>query len=264
MRWWIDAQRKLANVRAVQGFIRTTLRAGLGLAALATALTGCGSDPVPPPKVPTPAEMRTYWGLNPGSCWVYKDLSGMSAGLTTSVEGPDTVRIAGRTTYVLTQSKSSGGIPNVLLFDTDTTPGEMYLARISDGSKTPAVTDTYLTDPRPVWGLLEYDRAGALVFGVDGTFESASTPQGGSAPVAHKWTVANRAKPVATPEGMNTGLELRYSKDGALTATYDLVPNYGMARIQLDGVEYQLCQARVCDAAGACTGAPTCAGVVCP
>lgn len=260
-------QGKLSKVRAVQGFIRTTTLKGLALAAaLATggaALTGCGSDPVPPAKVPTPAEMRSYWGLNPGSCWVYKDLSGMSAGLTTSVEGPDTVRIAGRTVYVLTQAKSSGGRPNELVLDTETN-GQMFLARSTDGSVTPSVVETYLTDPRPVWGVLEYDRAGALVFGPDGTFESAATPKDGAAAIAHKWTIANREKAVATPDGPGTGIELRYSKNGTLEATYDLVPNFGMAHIQLDGVEYQVCQARVCDAAGVCTGVPTCAGVVCP
>lgn len=243
----------------MQGRTRTTT-----LALVALTWAGCGSDPVAPPKVPTAAELRTYWGLNPGSCWVYKDLSGQSAGLTVSVDGPDTVRIAGRTTYIVTQAFSSGGRPNELLLDVDAEAGKMFLARATKGTTNPATTETYIADPRPLFGELEYDSKGALSFIPESVIESASTPQGTTVAVAHKWTVGARDKALLIPSGATTGMELRYFKNGTREAVYDLVPNFGMAHLQLDGVDYQVCQARVCDAANVCTGVDSCAGVVCP
>lgn len=231
---------------------------------LSVSLAGaCGSDPAPVDPVPTPADMRTFWGLNPGSCWVYKDLTMQSAGITVSVDGPDSARIAGRNVYVLTQSKSAGGRANELLLDTDT-PGKMFLARSIDGSANPPLTETYLEDPRPLWGELDFAADGTtLEFAPEGPLESAATPRDGTAPIAHKWTVISKTKEAAIPSGPATALQLNYTKAGMLKATYDLVPGFGMAHIQLDGVDYQVCLARVCDAAGVCTGADSCAAATC-
>lgn len=231
----------------------------------ALLLGACGSDPPPPPKVPTAAEVRTYWGLNPGSCWVYKDLTGGSGGITSSVDGPDTVRIAGRTTYIYSRATAAApSSPDEFLIDVDTTPGTMFLARETDGTVTPRVVDTYLDEPRPQWGVFDYDSAGALELFPDNTLETASTPRGATAAIAHKWTVVSRAEMLSTPDGVKPGLLLRYFKDNVRQATYGLVPNFGIASFEIDGTNYQVCLARVCDAAGACTGVETCAAAFCP
>lgn len=223
----------------------------------------CGDDPPPAPKVPTAAEMRTFYGLNPGSCWVYKNLTDSSL-FTVSVDGPDTVRIAGKSVFVVTQATASApGQPNEILLDADTTPGKLFLARYTSGIGQARMTETYLTDPRPLWGELSYV-SDALVFAAGDRLESASTPQNGAMAVAHKWTVANRKEAVVKDDGSSAEAHrLLYAKDGVQLAVYDLVPGYGMAHIQLNGTEYQVCKARVCDAMGACTGIDTCASATC-
>jgi hypothetical protein len=249
----------LANVPAVHDSLPNRTAAAL-VAALAAAL-GCGSDPPPPAKIPTPAEMRTYWGLNPGSCWIYKDLSTQNTSLIVSVDGPDSVRIAGRTVYIVTYSNPAApGAADELLLDVDTTPGKMFLARSVD--RTANKTETYLADPRPLWGELKYED-GALVFAPTGKLESASTPRDAAAAVAHAWTVIARDRMLSTPDGVKPGLGLNYTRDGALTAVYDLVPTFGMAHLQLHGVDHQVCKARVCDAAGTCTGIDSCTNTFC-
>jgi len=248
----------MAKVRAVQVSRALVLVLGTGLAL------SCGGDPPPVVKVPTAQDMRTFWGLNSGSCWVYKNLTDNSQ-FTVSVDGPDTVRIAGKQIYVVNQATASApGQPNEILLDTDTAPGELYLARYTSGIGAARMTETYLTDPRPLWGKLVYE-GDALKFAPTNRLESASTPQGGAAPIAHQWTVASRDQAVVKDDGSAAmAHRLLYTKGGVQQAVYDLVPGYGMAHLQLNGTEYQVCLAHVCDGAGTCTGAPTCANVPCP
>jgi hypothetical protein len=82
-------------------------------------------------------------------------------------------------------------------------------------------------------------------------------------PIEHKWVVLNRMASVATSSGAASAIEMTY-KHGTKLSTYRLVPGYGMASfIDSTNTSYQVCAARVCDSSGACTGASSCANLVC-
>lgn len=239
--------------------------AGLGLVASLAALAACGSDPAPTPKVVTAAEMRAFWGLNPGSCWLYRGASEVVA----EVVGPDTVAVAGRTVYVLRFRALSGGLANEYRLDADSEPGKLLLARLTEGVTAQTRVDALYQEPLPVWSTLTYDKAGALVFNAGDLIETVTTPRPTTEvpspmPESHRVTVRDRMKAVGTSSGAASAINIAY-EHGGKTAIWNLVPNYGIALFTQDGIEHQVCAARLCDAQGNCTGAANCLGALaCP
>lgn len=234
------------------------------LASLAS-VAGCGEDPAPVDPVPTAAEVRSYWGLNPGSCYRYRYTPAgaqIPAHGTMTILGPNTQRIAGKTVYIQSFQLDVGGEPGEFLLDADTTPGELRLLQFGEGSGPMRVTQTYDESP-PLWTKLEYAADGSVDF-ADDVFTTQSTPRGGSGAVEHKWIVLNKADMAATPDGVKPAVKLSYSRSGIGTSFYYLVPGFGIANFtDSNNTTYQVCAARVCDASNNCTGAPSCAELMC-
>jgi hypothetical protein len=235
---------------------------------VAVALAACGSDPPPVDPTPTAAQVRDFWGLNPGSCWVYRYRpSGQVTDIfaSVSISGPDTVRISGKTVYVLTYQPAASQASEYVL-DVDSTPGEIRLARTSEGSGAMRVTTTYLAEPRPLWAAFDLDAASSTLKLNDSRFTTSATPEGGGAAIDHQWVVLNEMDTAAVAGGMaQTAIKLSYTRSDAATSNWWLVPGYGMARFTDNAsLDHQVCASRVCDAANNCTGAPSCTNLVCP
>jgi hypothetical protein len=255
----------LDRARRARSGVAALGRAGLALALGAAALAACGSDPAPTPKVVTAAEVRAFWGLNPGSCWLYRGDTEVVAEVT----GPDSVSVAGRTVYLLQFRSLSGGLPREYRLDADSEPGKLLLARLTEGATAQTRVDALYQAPLPVWSTLTYDRAGALVFNEGELIETVTTPRATTEnpspmPESHRVTVRDRMKTVGTSTGSAAAINIAYERAGK-TAIWNLVPNYGIALFTQDGVEHQVCAARICDAQGNCTGAADCRGALaCP
>lgn len=204
----------------------------------------------------SPEAVRAAYGLEPGSCWRYTSMTQPEA--TVSVSGPDTNAVPGRTIYKQSYQPANGGLPNEYYFDTDTTPGEIRLARsiehASDGSTTSSRYDSNATPP--LFARFSLDSGGNAVMAPGSRFVTTSTPAGG-APEHYEWDVLAYGDSVMTTSGMKPAYVLRYMRDSQ-TATYYLAPGFGVAKFQ----DLEVCSARVCDASGACVGAPNCD--VCP
>lgn len=244
-------------------------RLSLPFTFLLAALAACGGDPPPVVMIPTANQARDFYGLGKGSCWRYRYAAGATSAFTTvSVDGPDDKRVAGKVVWVVSVQPEVGGQPTQYLLDVDTTPGKMFLAQWAEGSGAMRVTETYDTEPRPIFGTFEFDAANKIVFAKADIMQTASTPRKMSdadmpVPIEHKWVVLNRMANVATSSGAATAIEMTY-KHGTKLSTYRLVPGYGMASfIDSTNTSYQVCAARVCDSSGACTGASSCANLVC-
>jgi hypothetical protein len=262
-----DAHAPLSRVDTPAARARRCL-AGVGLAASVSALAAlaaCGSEPAPTPKVVTAAEMRAFWGLNPGSCWLYRGDTEVVA----EVSGPDSVSVAGRTVYLLQFRSLSGGLPREYRLDADSEPGKLLLARLTEGATAQTRVDALYQAPLPVWSTLGYDKAGAIVFNAGDLIETVTTPRATTEvpnPMseAHRVTVRDRMKTVGTSSGSASAINIAY-EHGGKTAIWNLVPGYGIALFTQDGVEHQVCAARTCDAQGNCTGAADCRGALaCP
>ncbi|MFO0724887.1 MAG: hypothetical protein U1E65_13995 [Myxococcota bacterium] len=231
------------------------------LCTLASIFTACGADPVPQKQIPTADQARDYYGLGKGSCWRYR------AGATfaiLSVDGPDTQRVAGKKVWVVTLHQEAGGQDLVYLLDVDTTAGKMFLAQWAEGSGANRVTETYDTDPRPVFGTFDFDTDNkTILFAKGDIMETASTPRKVSdtdmpMPIQHKWVVTSRTNMVATSSGTQTAISMSYTH-GTKLSTYNLVPGYGMASFSdSQNTSYQVCAAHVCDSQGVCKGDPDC------
>ena len=229
------------------------------VAALAVAglLCACGGTEAPPEdNKPTPAEVRTFWGLQPGSCWRYKiptGTPGFSEFATVEISAPNDKVVAGRTVYIQTYKRDSG-LEDQLYFDTESN-SEIRLARSEDGPGADRVTRVFETEPLPLFGAFRFEED-VVVFKQD-VFETTATPRALDAEL-HKWVVFAKDQDVATADGTAKAYKLRYTR-GTQTAEYFVVPGYGFAKFtDFDNKDHQVCAARVCDSAGACTGASSC------
>lgn len=231
-------------------------RLGLTAALLAAA---CSSDPPPAKMVPTAEEVRSLYGLGPGSCYRYEQL-GQRLFSTFDIAGPNTNSIAGRTAFVRKYSQDSGGRPVEEYFATDG-DGEVRLIRLvgSDGSVKRYETN----DVAPLFAKFEYDKTD-VVLQVGDRFEVTAQPKDLPAEM-HEWTVLSDSQPAVLPGGMSaTGYNLQYKINGGSPTTHLVVPGFGVASFtDATGKTHQVCAARVCDAAGNCTGAESCSQLIC-
>ncbi len=252
--------------------LRTILSAGLGCVISTATLTGCSGEDPPAVEIPSPAQVRDYFGLNADSCWRYRYKQG-SANLyrRADVAGPNETSISGHTVYVRKLAYESGGLPVEWYLETELN-GEVRLLRSATGRDRDArETRRYETEPTPLFGALEYDFSGNIDLKVGTRFTTeTATPdlctgmEQSCAPgptERHEWTVSN-TEMVATPDGEEMAIKMNYKvTDDTRTTTevYWLVPGKGIAKFTGDdGTVYQVCNWRVCDAAGACTGAANC------
>lgn len=231
-------------------------------------LAACGEDKPVPRPVPSPEIVRNAYGLNDGSCWRYRFASGgTSLYATVSVAGPNSTAIAGQTVFVRKFQLESGGLPTEDYFDTSA-DGEVRLLRHVEGQQNDRVTKRYEDDPEPpLFAKFVYVTAETTRLTVGERWDTTPTPK--DLPIeSHVWSVLSDAEMVATPTGEVASYKLNYTRSAGTgapeTATHNLVPNFGVARfVDFDGTTYQVCDARVCDATGACTGAASCDALTC-
>lgn len=247
------------------------------LYALAISAVGCSGEDPPEKQVPTPEQVRDYFALNGGNCYRYRFSEG-AATLFANVEiaGPNMTSVAGKTVYVRKLTYDSGGLPQEWFLDTES-EGEVRLVRATSGrDRINRETRNYEAE-LPLFYALEFDLRGEFGLEQGDRFTTeATTPElctGEEQTCAqgvaerHEWTVTSDTDTVTTPDGQETAIKLNYKvKDDTreTTEVYSLVPGKGVARFtNADGTIFQLCAWRVCDSAGACFGAESCAELTC-
>jgi hypothetical protein len=220
---------------------------------------GCGGREKPPVEIPSKEQVRDFYALNAGSCWLYKFNENLR--LSISVSEPNDRVIAGKITYVVNFTRvTGGGLPDQWYLDAETNP-EIRLLRTVTGVSEPRVTSRYEAEA-PLFAKFVFDAMKEVKLTVGERFETETTPldkDGNMLPIEqHRWTVQRDDEMVTTSSGTATAVTLEYRKNGT-PSTYWLVPGYGFAKWQgFDGTTYQVCDARVCDSTGACTGASNC------
>lgn len=251
------------------------MRLGLLLAPFAL-LAACGGDDPPPKEVPSPAQVRSYFGINTESCFRYAySAGGATVYARISYSGPNMTSIAGKTVYLRAYSKESGGLPEEWFLDTESN-AEVRLLRSTEGQGGSRITRRYETEPQPLFAELAFDKMNQPSVAVGDRFEVESTPKEcigngdcTDAPAEkHTWTVLALDRMVTTPEGMLPAVELEYRVQAGTNAprvsTWSLIPGRGIAKFtDFTGTLHQVCAWRTCDASGACTGAPSCNDLVC-
>jgi hypothetical protein len=82
----------------------------------------------------------------------------------------------------------------------------------------------------------------------------------------HEWTVLNDAKMIVTTGGeTKVGYDLQYRINAGTPSTWQIAPGFGVANfVDFEGTTHQVCDARVCDSSGTCTGAADCTQLACP
>lgn len=236
----------------------------------------CGSDEVPPKEVPSPAQVRSYFGINTDSCFRYAySAGGATVYARISYTGPNMTSIAGKTVFVRAYSKESGGLPEEWFLNTESN-GQVRLLRSTEGQGGSRITRRYETEPQPLFAELVFDKMNQPGVAVGDRFEVEATPKAcigngdcTDAPTEkHTWTVLALDRMVTTPEGQVPAVELEYrvqaGADAPRVSTYSLVPGKGIAKFtDFTGTLHQVCAWRTCDAAGACTGAASCNDLIC-
>lgn len=233
----------------------------------ALLIAACGDEVTnTPPKVPTSQEVRSFWGLNPGSCWTYRYVTGSGQSYAKiDVKGPDSNIIAGKTVYIQGYTVASApSTPNELYLDAETAP-DLRLARSVEGFGMMRTTKVFETS-QPLFSTFKYGSDGTTPELSAQVFETTVTPKvivGGVSSQGeaerHRWLVTMGMVSAVVHDGSTkTAIELQYTR-GAQTATYKLVPGYGFASFtDFEQRSHQVCNARICDAAGTCTGATSC------
>ena len=222
----------------------------LVLSAMILPVLACDPPEREEAKVPTADEVRTFMGLVDGNCWRYK-LSGSRTYLTMSVNGPNTIAVAGRSLYVKNWLSDSGDVSREEYFDMSTA-GELHLAREIDGRGVMAEVRTYLTDPLPLLGRFDFDMMDKMQFAV-AIFKTTSTPMGLEAE-DHQWTVINAETTGTKHDGMTSDAVELSGQRGSQASRYTLIPGYGYSKYtDASGRSYQVCDACVSDTDGGCT-----------
>lgn len=244
-----------------------SLRARALASALGSMLAvACGSDPVAPKPVATPAAVRAAYGLLPGSCWRYRySLAGSTLYANITATGPDTNIVAGKTVYLLRYQLDAGGLPTEDYFDTETAPEVRLLRHIEGSSGSTRINKRYEMDPKPLFASFKVDAMKKAILMVGDRFTTDAKPTDLPAE-QHVWSVlTSTTVPTAAPFGRRPAYRLNYTLGGTASARYDIAPDFGIANFtDLSGRAHQVCAARVCDSNGACTGAESCTNLVCP
>ena len=228
---------------------------------------GCGGREMPPVEVPTKEQVRDFYALNADSCWLYAYNNNLRLSIT--VSQPNDRVIAGKTVYIVKFNRlTGGGLPDEWYLDAETAPEIRLLRNVSGASEDVRMTSRYeMTGP--LFAKFVFDAMKQTTLMVGERFETETMPldrDGNALPLEqHRWTVQSNTEMVTTSDGMKAAVTLDYRKNGT-PSTWWLVPGYGFAKFQsFDGTTYQVCDARVCDSTGACTGAPDCATMLdCP
>lgn len=244
-----------------------------GLFGAVFAGLGCGGREQPPEEKPSKEEVRAAYALNGGSCWLYKySLGGADQLLSISVSEPNDRVIANEVVYVVSFYRvTGGGLPDKWYLDAES-DAEIRLLRSDVGrSEAEQVVSQYKGEA-PLFARFVYDDTKQAILEQGARFESTTTPVdkdgNDKAPEQHRWTVLPKTM-VPTTEGDAEAYELQYEKTvgdmNPQIAAYHLVPGYGFAKFEdFDGNIYHVCDARVCDGSGACTGADDCLNLQCP
>lgn len=245
----------------------------VGLFGAALAGFACGSREQPPEETPTKEQVRDAYALNAASCWLYRySLQGADQLLSIAVSEPNDKVIAGEVVYVVSFNRvTGGGLPDKWYLDAES-DAEIRLLRSDVGrSEAEQVVSQYKGEA-PLFAEFVYDDMKEPILEVGARFETMVTPSdkdgNETSPERHRWTVLPKTM-VPTPTGDAESYELQYEKTvGEMNpqiAAYNLVPGFGFARFEdFDGNIYHVCDARVCDSTGACTGAADCQDLQCP
>ncbi len=245
--------------------IRSPPMRTLALLGLFLLGIGCGRREKPPEQIPTKEQVRDFYALNANSCWLYRYNQNLRLSIT--VSEPNNRVIADRTVYILKFNRlTGGGLPDEWYLDAETSP-DILLLRTVTGAAEPRETAKYDEMP-PLFAEFILDTMNEAGLTVGERFETETTPldkDDNPLPIEqHRWTVQRDDEMVTTSSGAATAVTLEYRKNGT-PSTWWLVPGYGFAKFQqFDGTTYQVCDARVCDSSGACTGAADCLSLECP
>jgi hypothetical protein len=254
--------RQLTGLLSTYRWLQCAAMRPLRWLALGTALLAgaCGGDPPPPKEVPAGDIVRTLYGLNPGSCYRYEQL-GQRLYATFDVAGPNTNSIAGRTVYVRSYRLDAGGRPVEEYFATDA-EGEIRLIRKVDNMGN--VSRYEMDEVAPLFAKFEYNIKKEALMKTGDRFMVTAQPKDLPAEM-HEWTVKSDAKMIVTTDGEKVGYDLQYRINAGTPSTWQIVPGYGVASfVDFNGVTHQVCDARICDASGVCTGAADCLQLACP
>lgn len=230
------------------------------------ALVGCGGREKPPVEIPTKEQARDFYALNAESCWLYRYNQDLRLSIT--VSPPNDRVIAGETVYIMKFNRvTGGGLPDEWYLDAETDAEIRLLRSVVGSTQETRVTSRYET-VAPLFAKFVLDPMKNASLELGARFETETAPldqDGNELPLEqHRWTVQQLDEMVTTSSGSAAAVTLEYRKDG-MTSTYWLVPGYGFAKfLDFAGTTYQVCDARVCDSTGACTGAADCAQLDCP
>jgi hypothetical protein len=220
------------------------------LCATLVSLVACDPPERDPAKIPSSDEVRTYMGLVDGNCWRYR-LSGSRTYLTMSVDGPNTIAVAGRSLYAKNWLSDSGDVSREEYFDTSY-EGELRMAREIDGRGTMAEVRTYLSEPLPLVGRFDFDAMDKMQF-AEAIFKTTATPMG-LEKEDHQWTVINTAATGTKHDGTSAEAVEISGQRGTSASRYTLIPGYGYSKYtDATGRSYQICDACVSDKDGGCS-----------
>jgi len=237
------------------------------LGFLALLSVACGPREMPPDEVPTKEQVRDYYALNANSCWLYRFNDNLRLSIT--VSEPNDRVISGKTVYIMKFNRlTGGGLPDEWYLDAETAPEIRLLRHVAGASEATRTTSRYeMTGP--LFAEMELDAMKQATLMVGARFETETMPldrYGNALPLEqHRWTVQSNTEMVTTPTGMQAAVTLDYRKNST-PSTWWLVPGFGFAKyVDFGGTTYQVCDARVCDSTGACTGASDCQSMMdCP
>lgn len=244
---------------------------------LACTLLACGGDEDKPGVTyPSEGEVRAYYGLTPGSCYMYRYLEGgVSKKLTDTItrsadEGEGAVQR--RRVYL-----TGGGFSDEFYYQADDA-GKLRLLKARLGS-TPETRKTYRypADQAPAMLGRQISPSGDPGFS-EQQAQLVVTPEvcadgQTDCPAGeredHKWSRLNQSEvqlPGQSEKVPAEKLRYRVQRGGeSRTEDYWLVPNYGFVKIEVGEIVYSLCEARVCNAEGKeCKGADSCKNLKCP
>ena len=222
-----------------------------GCALLLASSVSCDPPKRDPVQKPSAGEIRQFMGLVDGNCWRYK-LAGSRTYLNTSVSGPNTIAIAGRSLYVRKSLSDSGDFAKDEYFDTGT-EAELQLARRIEGRGSEQVVRTYEVDSYPLVGVFDFGDMGEAQF-AEAIFRTTTTPMGLDKE-DHQWTVVSTEATGTTHDGMSLpAYDLSGQRNTESPERFTLVPGYGFTKFTTsNGKTYQVCDACVSDTDGACT-----------
>lgn len=233
----------------------------------------CSGGDVPGVERPTAAEVQTFYGLHPGTCFRYRIPAKQTFGRI-EVTGPNTQSIAGRTVFDQELFLDTAERPYRWQFEL-AGDAELRLLRWIEGSGSQQLTKRYEAVASPLFMQLEYDREDNVDVERGARFEVDTMPEvcgQGSCdnpqPMErHSWLVLEEPKTVPTPDGEMEAIQLQYrlTVDAETkTARYELVPGRGVASFtDFEGTIHSICAWKTCNADGSCTVDTPCNELTC-